>query len=262
VRVPSPRNRAQKKSKVQVKLKRAESLSYVLCLSGGRAQKDRAIREQKEKRLLGDLEKLQARIDNRRLVNPMKIGEAIGRLKERYPRVARYYDIAYDTDTKRFTYTANEPRRHIAEQLDGSYVLKTDRSDLSADEAWRIYSLLSRAENAFRSMKSPLAERPIFHQIERRVETHIFLCVLGYHLLVAIEKTLLDQGVHTSWATVRETLKTHQVCTVVLPTDRGAMLRIRQGSTPEPEHKALYKRLKVPEQIIRAKKIWSDQAAD
>jgi len=159
-------------------------------------------------------------------------------------------------------YTANEPRRHIAEQLDGSYVLKTDRSDLSADEAWRIYTLLSRAENAFRSMKSPLAERPIFHQIERRVETHIFLCVLAYHLLVAIEKTLLDQGVHTSWATVRETLKTHQVCTVVLPTDRGSVLRIRQGSTPEPEHKALYKRLKVPEQIIRAKKIWSDQAAD
>ena len=42
-------------------------------------------------------------------------------------------------------------------------------------------------------MKSPLAERPIFHQVQRRVETHIFLCVLAYHLLVAIEKTLLDQ---------------------------------------------------------------------
>ena len=262
IRVPSPRNRAQKKSKVQVKLKRTESVSYVLCLSEGRAQKDRAIREQKEKRLLGDLEKLQTRIDQRRLVDPMKIGEAIGRLKERYPRVARYYDIAYDTDTKRFTYTANEPRRHIAEQLDGSYVLKTDRSDLSADEAWRIYSLLSRAENAFRSMKSPLAERPIFHQIERRVETHIFLCVLAYHLLVAIEQTLLDQGVHTSWATVRETLKTHQVCTVVLPTDRGSVLRIRQGSTSEPEHKALYKRLGVTERIIRAKRTWSDAAAE
>jgi hypothetical protein len=42
-------------------------------------------------------------------------------------------------------------------------------------------------------MKSPLSERPIFHHLERRVETHIFLCVLAYHLLVAVENTLLDE---------------------------------------------------------------------
>ena len=55
--------------------------------------------------------------------------------------------------------------------------------------------------------------------------------------------TLLDQGLHTSWHTVRDTLQTHQVCTVVLPTDGGAVLRIRKGSTPEPEHRALYELL-------------------
>src|ERR1700732_844141 len=69
-------------------------------------------------------------------------------------------------------------------------------------------------------MKSPLAERPIFHHTERRTEAHIFLCVLAYHLLIAIEKTLLDHGIHTSWPTVRDTLKNHQICTVVLPTAR------------------------------------------
>ena len=64
--------------------------------------------------------------------------------------------------------------------------------------------LLTRVEAAFRAMKSPLMERPIFHHLEHRVQTHIFLCVLAYHLLVAIEKRCLDHGVHTSWATVRE----------------------------------------------------------
>ena len=131
-------------------------------------------------------------------------------------------------------------KRTKAEKLDGSYLLKTDRKDLNAEEAWRVYILLTRAEKAFRDMKSPLAERPIFHQIERRVDTHIFLCVLAYHLLVAIEKMLLDQGIHTSWGTVKQTLKTHQVSTVVLPTDDGSILRIRKGSTPEPEHKEIY----------------------
>ena len=57
-----------------------------------------------------------------------------------------------------------------------------------------MYMTLTRAENAFRMIKTPLAERPIFHHLEHRVDTHIFLCVLAYHLLVAIETTLLNQG--------------------------------------------------------------------
>ena len=100
-------------------------------------------------------------------------------------------------------------------------------------------------------MKSPLAERPIFHHLEHRVEAHIFLCVLAYHLLVSIEKTLLDQGIHSSWPTVRDTLKTHQVCTVVLPTNDGSSLRIRKAATPEPEVHDLYQRLAIPAQVIK-----------
>ena len=194
IREPSPRNPRQKKTKVEVKLKRTEDETFVLCISDGRKQKDRAIRDKHERRLLEDLDKLHARIGAGRLVGALKIGEAIGRLKERYPRVARYYDIAFDPDAQTLRYSLNEPRRELAERLDGSYVLKSDRTDLGAEEAWRIYHLLTRAENAFRCMKSPLAERPIFHQVQRRVETHIFLCVLAYHLLVAIEKTLLGPG--------------------------------------------------------------------
>src|ERR1017187_1121431 len=110
--------------------------------------------------------------------------------------------------------------------------------------------LLMRAEAAFRTLKSPLGERPIFHHKEGRVEAHIFLCVLAYHLLISIEKTLLDAGVHTSWATVRETLKTHQVNTVVLPTDGGLVLRIRRDSTPEPAHRELYQQLGISSEIM------------
>ena len=260
IRLPSPRNPLQKKTKVEVKLKRTENETYVLCVSDGRKDKDRAIREKHELRLLRDLVKLQARIDAGRLGDLLKIGEAIGRLKERYPRVARYYDIGFDPETHAFSYAVNEPRRQLAQRLDGSYVLKTDRVDLSADEAWRIYNLLTRAENAFRCMKSPLAERPIFHQVERRVETHIFLCLLAYHLLVAIEKTLLEQGVHTSWASVRDALETHQLATIVLPTDHGPVLRVRKASTPEPEHRELYRLLGVSETIVRPKKTWSESS--
>jgi hypothetical protein len=119
------------------------------------------------------------------------------------------------------TWAENGERKAAASRLDGGYLLKTDRQDLTDEEIWRTYILLTRVEAAFRAMKSPLCERPIFHHLEHRVQTHIFLCVLAYHLLVAIEKRCLDQGVHTSWATLREQLSTHQVVTVVLPSTTG-----------------------------------------
>jgi hypothetical protein len=81
-----------------------------------------------------------------------------------------------------------------------------------------------RIEAAFRAMKSPLAERPVFHQLQHRTRTHIFLCVLAYHLLMAIRKPFLDRGVLTSWWTLRQQLSTHQVVTVLLPTGNGQVL--------------------------------------
>lgn len=258
IRKPSPQNPFQKKPKVEVKLERRGDETYVLCRGAGRVEKDRAIRRKQEQRLISDLGKLARRIEKESLVKQEKIGEAIGRLKERYPRVARYYRIAYDTDQKKFHHELDAEKYQRAEKLDGTYLLRTDRTDLGAEEAWRLYILLTRAEDAFRDMKSPLSERPIFHQIERRVETHIFLCVLAYHLLVAVENTLLDKGVHTSWRTVRETLATHQVCTMVLPTDRGPVLRIRRGSTPEPQHRELYDLLGLPLEVMRPQRTWTE----
>ena len=256
-RQPSPLNPFQKKSVVQVKPVRRGDELIVLCTSEERVEKDRAIRHKQEGRFLADLVRLQERIDKGRLKREIAIGEAIGRLKERYPRVSRYHTITYDSTTGKLKHQPNADKKAKAELLDGGYLLRTDRTDLSAREAWLMYMTLTRAENAFRMMKTPLAERPIFHHLEHRVETHIFLCVLAYHLLVAIETTLLNQGVHTSWATIRKTLSTHQVATIVLPTDQGKVLRIRKGMTPEPAHLELYRLLNVPQEIMHPIKTWS-----
>jgi transposase len=258
LRQPSPRNPAQKKTRVEVKIRRDGDTTYVLCRSAQRSDKDRAIRAKQEGRLLADLDKLSRRVSAGQLKRPEKIAEAIGRLKERYPRVARYYELAVDPDTAQFSATLKEDERAKAARLDGCYLIKTDRDDLSAGDCWQIYALLTRAEDAFRDMKTPLAERPIYHQNERRVESHIFLCVLAFHLLVAIEKTLLDQGRHTSWATVRDTLKTHQVCTIVLPTKTGQTLRIRKAATPEKDVADLYRLLRLPDQVIKPVARWTD----
>lgn len=254
-RSPSPLNPFQKKTKVLIKKIRQGEMTYVLCVSDGRMEKDKAIRQKQEQKFLSDMERLKKRIDNGRLAEEAVINEAIGRIKERYPRVARYYKLKYNKQGNELIYKQDKDRMQKAEILDGSYLLKTDREDLSADEIWQIYMTLTRAEAAFRAMKSPLSERPIFHQITRRFETHIFLCVLAYHLLTAIENTMLDKDIHTSWWTMRQTLRTHQVCTIILPATNGKVLTIRKASKPEPEHMELYKLLGIPSDIISPRKI-------
>src|SRR4030042_1700751 len=89
-RAPSPLNPFQKKSKVRIKKIKKGELTYVLCISSGRVEKDKAIRHKQEERFLLDVEKLQKRVEKGNLVADAAINEAIGRLKERYPRVARY----------------------------------------------------------------------------------------------------------------------------------------------------------------------------
>ncbi len=257
VRVPSPRNPGQKKTRVVIKRQAVDGEVHLLCRSDARIDKDRAIRDTHEQRLLADLRKLQARVAQGRLRDPGKIQEAIGRLKERYPRVARYYAITYDAATHAVSWTEQAAKKTAASALDGTYLLKTDRQDLADDEIWPLYILLTRVEAAFRAMKSPLMERPIFHHLEHRVQTHIFLCVLAYHLLVAIEKRCLDHGWHTSWATLREQLSTHQVATVVLPAIDGRILKIRKASTPEDVHREIYRVLRIPHEVMKPVKTWT-----
>jgi hypothetical protein len=261
IRTPSPLNPFQKKTRVEVKLRQKGDEVYILCRSEGRKEKDRAIRETHEGKLLGDLQKLQERVAKGQLKKEEKIHQAIGRIKERYPRVARYHHIEYDSARKTLSSHDEIDKKAIAEKLDCSYMLKTDRKDLTADEIWRIYILLTRVEDAFRDMKSPLMERPVFHHLQYRAQTHIFLCVLAYHLLAAIEHRFLQQGVHTSWWTLRQTLSTHQVVTIVLSTTDGRVLRIRKATAPEPLQREIYATLRIPIEVMKPVKTWRRQAA-
>ena len=166
------------------------------------------------------------------------------------------------SEHKRLSCHDEVDKKLIAEKLDGTYVMKTDRKDMTADEIWRTYILLTRVEDAFRDIKNPLMERPIFHHLKNRTQTHIFLCVLAYHLLAAIEHRFLQQGVHTSWWTLRQELSTHQVVTLVLPATDGRVLRIRKATVPEPTHREIYSILGIPTEVLPPVKTWHREVAE
>jgi len=247
-------------NKVPVQIKRIEHGDevFLLCVSPARAEKERAIRERQEKRLVKDLEALvEAVAKALERGEPMAdkdLGERIGRLRERYPRAGRYYQVERSNGVLEWTLKAEKRAR--AEELDGAYFLRTSRKDMGPEEIWRTYIALTRIESAFRDLKGTLDMRPVYHQKEIRVETHIFLAVLAFHLQAVIERTLKEAGDHTSWETLREELSTHHVVTTLLPTADGRTLAIRRGSVPDRRVGEIYCHLGLDPEPMRPIKTW------
>lgn len=234
---------------VAAQLRRVGDEVFVLCHSQRRAAKDRAIRDRFTARFEEDATRLARRVAGGRLKNPEKINQAIGRLKERYPRVARHYELRLHTDAT--ATPAVEWHRHqevdaATDELDGTYLIRTDRSDLSGQEIWKLYVMLSRVERSFRYLKSDLGLRPVFHQKAPRVEGHIFISVLAYHLLHAIERRLTEQDDHRTWPTIRDLLSTHHLSTIVHRCTDETVMRLRVCSTVEAHQAEVYQRLGLP----------------
>jgi transposase len=246
--------------KVPVQIKRIERNDEVLllCISAARAEKDRAIREKQEGRLIVALKELaesvQKAAEKGKPMPDELLSERIGRLRERYTRAARYYTVGREDGVLAWALKAEQHRR--AEQLDGAYFLRTSNKALGAEEIWRTYITLTRIESAFRDLKGTLDLRPIHHRKEMRVEIHIFLCILAYHLQVAIERTLQQSGDSTSWETLREELTTHQTVTVTLPTTDGRTLAIRKAGIPDRRVREIYRLLALEVEPMKPLRTW------
>jgi hypothetical protein len=213
----------------------------VLCKSQGRRDKELAIRSGAETRYLAGLEKLHARLQKGQLTDGDKVQRALGKLQARAMRVQRFYQVELKDPAHLqagLVWQRKDDLRAQDEQLLGCYVLRTDRPELSAQQLWETYILLSRAEDGFVALKGDLGLRPNYHQLEGRVDAHIFLTVLAYQLLRFITYSLEQKGVHRDWPILRRVLQTHCYTTVSLPTTsrQRKMRRVKvQPPTPLPE---------------------------
>lgn len=91
-------------------------------------------------------------------------------------------------------------------RFSGTCYIRSDRVDLDEKELWYLYMMLTEVEDSFRYMKSELGMRPVFHRKDSRMEGHLFISVLAYHLLVSIQRELKRNGIHHRWETIRTRL--------------------------------------------------------
>jgi len=155
------------------------------------------------------------------------------------------YTIVADVKKKLLNYTTKDDVRSEADNLCGGYVLRTNNINLDKDTIWQTYISLTTAENGFRILKGNLGLRPNFHQVEGRVDGHVFITVLAYQLLRHITAKLEHEGDTRSWETIRRILKTHAYTTMILPEIAGDVHRIRKAGNPDEAQKAIYSTLGV-----------------
>jgi transposase len=217
-----------------------EESQLVLCQSEQRANKEQAMLSNAEKRFLDDAGKLKTRIEQGKLVQPKVIERNIGSLQKKHPRVRRFYTITHKNKTLEIT--RKDEKFELAESLCGNYVLKTNES-LDAEELWTLYMTLLKAEEGFAMLKGSLGLRPNFHQLEHRVEGHIFISILAYHLLTWVKIRLEESDDHRDWKTIRRLLGTHSLVTTRVPINDGSLLRIRKPSLPDTEQASVYAKL-------------------
>ncbi|MEE8453554.1 MAG: IS1634 family transposase, partial [Limibaculum sp.] len=148
------------KASVRFQVREAGGEVHLLCKSEGRQAKDRAIRELAAKRLEEALTRLVASVAGGRLKNREAIQRRIGRIWERYPRAARFYEVQWEAE--RLVWRRLEEKEEGASQLDGTYLLRTSRKDMDGQEIWKLYTTLTRVEKAFQYLKSDLGLRPVF----------------------------------------------------------------------------------------------------
>lgn len=221
--------------------------TYVLCRSTARREKELAIRRRFSTRLEDRLRGLEKRVATGRLKDRGKIERVLGRLQAAYASVADLYEMAVrDEDGQlRLHWRLIQERRAWRDAREGAYLLRTNLVGQTVGELWTKYIQLTEAEAAFRALKSELAVRPVFHQLERRAKAHVLVAFLGYALWVTLKHLLHRCGTGLTPVRALALLATLQSADIILPTTDGREIRLRRVTQPTPEQQRLLDQLDI-----------------
>jgi hypothetical protein len=230
---------------VDVKLYEHEGELYVLAKSQGRQAKEMAMRRKRLARLLRKLRAMRKSLPKRdqlllRIGAARKdAGRAFGFVKIRLP--LKDEEVTRDT----FSFQIDKAKLNAAQQRDGHYLLRSNLTSEDPAVLWARYVQLTQIEAVFRSLKSELGIRPIYHQLEHRADAHVMIAFLAYCLQVTLKNRLMIHAPGLTPAAVLEKLATIQMVEVWIPMLDGRWLMLPRHTQPEKDVQVLLDRLQI-----------------
>lgn len=218
------------------------------CYSEQREQKEQGINQRFCERFEAGLQKIADGLTKPRTEKRLtKLHERIGRLKAKSHGVAQHYRIELLPDESgekaaglRWT---KQPRSGTQLTHPGIYCLRSNETGWETESLWRTYSMLTDLEAVFRSLKSELGLRPVYHHKEIRVDGHLFITVLAYQFVQIIRRQLQEHDIQGRWSSLRNILSVQQRITASFRRADGGALHVRKATRPEPELAAIYQAL-------------------
>ena len=171
----------------------------------------------------------------------MKLGSA----QSKVPAAWRLVDVKVDKSGSAFTYRLNRNKLRQVRRREGRYLLRTNLTETDPVKLWNYYLQLVQVEEAFRTLKSDLAIRPIFHQQLDRVEAHVFIAFLAYCLYVTLGRQLKPLAPGLTARSALEKFAAVQMVDVKIPTTDGRELLLTRYTQPEPELELLLERMRL-----------------
>jgi transposase len=225
---------------------------FVLCRSTARAQKERAMLERQVQKLCAELQKIDAALARKPESDLEQVGRRIGRWLGRYPAAAKVVSVEVTHDAEQrasgLVIASRLGKGQQSERYHGAYLLRTNCTETDPAKLWRWYVQLTQAEAAFRTAKSDLGLRPIYHQKTDRVEAHILVCFLALALWRLLEQWMSGKGLGTCARKLLAEIGSIKSMDVVVPVKRGestAELTVRTVSHPARHVAELLTRLQI-----------------
>ena len=235
----------QVRESVEVKLLEHEGELYILARSAGRVNKERAMRRRRLKKLwrrLGELRKQKLSRDQLLLklgAAKKEAGHVYALLDIRLPKE----DQAVTPET--FGYRLRKDRLGTTRRREGRYLLRTNLGDADPVQLWRYYMQLVEIEQAFKELKGDLAIRPIYHQLDHRIEAHIFVAFVAYCLQVTLKQRLRALAPGLTPRAVLKKLSAIQMVDIHLPTTDGRHIVLPRYTQPDNDQQILLQQLKL-----------------
>ena len=236
---------AEAREAVQVKLLEQDGELYVLARSEGRVDKERAMRRRRLKKLWKRLKELrQQHLSRDELLLKLgaakkEAGRAYGLVELRLPEANQ--PVTPDT----FALTLRKAKLRQTRRREGCYLLRSNLTATDPALLWQYYIQLIEIEQTFKELKSDLRLRPIYHQLDHRIEAHIFVAFIAYCLLVTLKSRTRPLAPGLTPRAVLEKLAAIQMVDVHLPTTDGRHLILPRYTQPDADQQLLLQQLKL-----------------
>ena len=236
-------NRGTSKVKLKVFTPKGYQDVWLYVQSQAKQRKERSMDAKLTQRYLEELANIEAALHKKGGTKTLeKVWERIGRAKERNSSVAAQYQITVDSKDGKathITWKKKELSKSKTDKTEGVYFIRTNYTDASEKELWQVYNTIREVESTFRCLKSDLQIRPIHHQNDERIQSHIYLTILAYQLVNTIRHMLKKQGIHHDWNNIVRIMNTQVIQTLILPTDKKT-IHLRKPSKPIAQAQEIY----------------------